>query len=287
MRIPKYWAKGTCTGRDQKGRDRYFWAWGWSFDSLSAAAADATARARRIFERFARGEKPDTYQYLDHPTREEIVETLGRDSEPTVLVTRNRNGSLVLNSAKVCFVDVDFPRPEPVSLWETLKSLFSGKKKTPQVVPTREETIEKVRQWAARNPQRSFRLYRTAAGLRMLLTDRLYDPISAEVAALFDELGSDALYRKLTLKQECFRARLTPKHWRCNCRRPPNQYPWEKPEEERAYRKWQQEYENKSKAFGTCHLLEAFGASSSDEAIQTIVQFHDRTACCGPEVKLA
>jgi hypothetical protein len=287
MRIPKHWARGEYRGQDQKGRDRYFWAWGWSFGDLAEATTMAAQRARRIFEHFVQGGTPCTYDYLEHPLREEIVQSYGEGAESAAVITRNRYGSLVLNSAKVCFVDVDFPTAEPLGLFGSLKALFMAKKIREQAAAAQAETMQRVRQWATRNPRRAFRLYRTAAGLRMLMTDQLYDPNSAEVATLFDELGSDALYRKLTHKQECFRARLTPKPWRCDCRRPPNRYPWENSKYENAYRKWQQGYENKMKNYGTCHFLEAFGASSSDEAIQTIVQFHDQMACCQPQVPLA
>jgi hypothetical protein len=247
----------------------------------------AADRARRIFEHFVQGGTPNTYDYLEHPLREEIVQSYGDGPESAAIITRNRYGSLVLNSAKVCFVDVDYPQPELLGAFAAIKALFKARKLREQAAAAQAQTMQRVRQWATQNPRRSFRLYRTAAGLRLLMTDRLYEPNSAEVATLFDELGSDALYRKLTHKQECFRARLTPKPWRCDCRRPPNRYPWENPKAENAYRKWQQDYERRCKDWGTCHFIEAFGAEASDETIGGIIELHDKTACCGPEVKLA
>jgi hypothetical protein len=287
MRIPKYWVRGEYSGQDHQGKSRKFWAWGWSFGDLAEATAMAAQRARRIFEHFVQGGTPCTYDYLEHPLREEIVHSYGQGESTAAVVTRNRYGSLVLNTAKVCFVDVDFPTAEPLGLFGSLKALFMAKKFREQAAAAQVETMQRVRQWATRNPRRSFRLYRTAAGLRMLMTDQLYEPNSAEVATLFNELGSDTLYRKLTQKQECFRARLTPKPWRCDCRRPPNRYPWENPKYENAYRKWQEGYGNKTKGFGTCHFLEAFGAEASDETIGGVIELHDSLACCGPEVKLA
>jgi hypothetical protein len=113
----------------------------------------------------------------------------------------------------------------------------------------------------------------------LLFTDRLYDPVSAEVSQLFGALGADTLYQRLTLKQESFRARLTPKPWRCGCARPPNAFPWANPDAERAYRDWQRDYETKCGAFTTCHLLEAVGTCAEDAAIATTVAVHDRCAC--------
>ncbi|MBN1763766.1 MAG: hypothetical protein JW860_00785 [Sedimentisphaerales bacterium] len=95
------------------------------------------------------------------------------------------------------------------------------------------------------------------------------------------------LYRKLTEKQECFRARLTPKPWRCGCTRPPNRFPWDTPEAEQAYRQWQQQYENKSQAYATCRLLECFGEIVSNECIDTIINIHDQYTCSRPGAILA
>jgi len=287
MRIPPHWAKETCCGQDSKGRQRRFHAWGWSFDSISSARADAAARARRIFEHFVSGTKPNTYDYLEHPLREEIVQSIAEGDAKTAVVTRNRYGSLVLNSAAVCFVDVDFPPAKSSGLVDALSLLFSRTKRQARLAAVQQRTVEKVEQWYAGNPQRSFRLYQTAAGLRMLMTDRLYDPKSAEVDKLFGELGCDALYRRLTQKQECFRARLTPKPWRCGIKRPPNRYPWDTADEERAYRQWQQNYESRTKGLATCRFIQAFGPAPTDKTIASMVRFHDRHACSGNEAALA
>ena len=144
---------------------------------------------------------------------------------------------------------------------------------------TRDATIQAVRDWAQRNPQRSFRLYRTRAGLRLLFTDRLYSPISAETAQLLSDLGSDSLYRKLTERQECFRARLTPKPWRCGCRRPPSRYPWDDAEAERTYREWEREYQEKARGYSTCELVETMGEGISEGSVNAVVELHDRCAC--------
>ncbi len=287
MRIPKYWVRGEHSGQDHKGQTLKFWAWGWSFGNMAEATAMAAERARRIFEHFVQGGTPNTYDYLEHPLREEIVQSYSQEGNTAAIITRNRYGSLVLNAANVCFVDVDFPDTTPKGLLGSIKALFSAKKLREQAAAAQAETMQRVRQWATRNPRRSFRLYRTAAGLRMLMTDHLYEPNSPDIAAMFDQLGCDTLYRKLTQKQECFRARLTPKPWRCDCRRPPNRWPWENPKDEKAYRKWQEDYERRCKGWGTCHFIEAFGAEAADETLGGVIELHDQTACCGPEVRLA
>ena len=287
MRIPPYWAKGTYSGPDGKGRTHTFWAWGWSFDSRAEARKQATARARRISDLLSMGTRPDSYDYVDRPLKEEIVQPVRYGDDEIALITRNSYGVLVLNCTSVCFVDVDFPKVRSRGMLDTVLLLLSPKRRRLPVRAGQEATVQTIIDWAERNPMRSFRMYRTLAGLRLLFTDRLYDPKSDETAGLLKELGSDPLYSRLTLNQECFRARLTPKPWRCGCRKPPNRYPWDTPDAEQAYRKWQGHYEAKSEPYTACHLIDTWGDGPASEHIGAIMSLHDRYACCAPEVKLA
>lgn len=86
MRIPPYWAKETHTGLDRKGRQQSFAAYGWSFESLAAAKNDALARAGRIFDRLTSDGRVDTYDYLEHPLRQEIVTSTSRRSSRCTIV---------------------------------------------------------------------------------------------------------------------------------------------------------------------------------------------------------
>ena len=96
---------------------------------------------------------------------------------------------------------------------------------------------------------------------------------------LLEELGSDTLYRRLTEKQACFRARLTAKPWRVGCNRPPNRYPWKDADAEIKYRKWQRDYEAKCGAYGICELVEVFGKGCGHEKINAVVALHDKHTC--------
>ena len=160
--------------------------------------------------------------------------------------------------------------------------MFSAQLKEERKRNAREKTIENVMEWSHKNPYQKFRLYETAAGLRLLFTDRLYNPTSEEVAALLDVLGSDKLYRRLTVKQECFRARLTPKPWRCGCFRPPSRYPWETEQEEQTYRQWEADYNNKIGGYGICRLITTIGDSPEDTHIASIIELHDQYTCLVP-----
>ena len=280
MKIPPYWTKATYRGQDPDGKDHVFAAYGWSFHSQAGAREDATTRARRMFDRVILNRtESSSYDYLDRPLREEIVQPLNRGDTQVAVITRNRYGCLVLNSSRVCFVDVDYPPVRSKGLIDGLALFFSKRRRQERAEALRQATLERVKRWAQDHPRRSFRLYRTAAGLRLLFTDQLYEPTSQEVVGLLKDLGSDPLYQRLTAKQECFRARLTPKPWRCGCKKPPSLYPWDTPAQERDYRRWQGEYESKARAHATCEFLQSFGRPVADEQIALVLSTHDEYAC--------
>ncbi len=286
MRIPPYWTKGTYTGRDRKGKEHTFKAWGWSFTDLSAAQEEAEARAKLIFDRVT-GDTDDWYEYLESPLREEILESFKQGEDEIAVITRNRYGALILNSASVCFADVDFPGPRSRGLMDAILLFFSRTRRLERMRVLRDATFQTVRDWAKNNPQRSFRLYRTYAGLRLLFTDGLYDPTSTETAELLESLGSDSLYRKLTEKQECFRARLTPKPWRCGYIAPRQGYPLGDAESDKADREWERGYEEKITGYVACDLVEELGSGVLDARTSTIVDIHDRYACGEAGARLA
>lgn len=287
MRIPPYWSKGWHTGVDRRGRECSYQAWGWSFESPEAARSEAEARARRRFEAGDRKLSRESYDYLDVPLREEIVETIEDNDAVIALITRNRYGSLVLNTASVCFVDVDYPGVRAHGLLDALGMLFSPGRRASRQQALRESTRQRIFEWAADNSHRGFRLYETAAGLRLLFTDKCYGPKSDEVAALFEVLQSDLLYRRLTIRQECFRARLTPKPWRCGCHKPPNRYPWDTEAEEQRYRDWEHDYHERTKDLPVCRLLEAFGPAPAYGKIQRVIEMHDAYTCLDSGQSLA
>jgi hypothetical protein len=287
MRIPPFWARARYEGTDSRGRSRTFVGCGWSFSSLQEAKNDASARARRIFELITRGERPDRYEYHDRPIKEEIVEEISDDGARIAVVTRNRYGALVLNCSSVLFVDVDFPRLRPAGILQSVMLAFSCKKREAKRQAVAQSAIQRVEKWAGDNPDHAFRLYRTREGLRLLFTDNLYDPMGEDTASLLFELKADPLYVKLTQKQECFRARLTSKPWRCGSPRPPSGFPWDDAEAERAFRQWEAVYEKRDSGFKACELVREFGTQAEIASLRTIVDIHDRESRITADAPLA
>jgi hypothetical protein len=76
--------------------------------------------------------------------------------------------------------------------------------------------------------------------------------------------------------QECFRARLTPKPWRCNMAPPPWRYPWANADVEIRYRSWEQRYEQASRSYTVCRLVKQLGPQEIHPDVEPILALHDR-----------
>ena len=280
MKIPKYWAQGTAKVRGDRGEFALTF-WRWSDTSQAEAAQAAEARARDVAARFTSFADLNRYGYADRPLREEIVDVIkGSDGRESAIVTRNSYGALVLNAARVMFIDIDF---ETTAKSSSLRRLF-GKAAAPSPV---DEHLAQIDDWARRNPQFSLRVYRTAGGLRGLITNELFDPTDASSTQILQSFNSDPLYVRLCRAQECFRARLTPKPWRCGVTAPPARYPWPSSQAELAYRRWEKTYEYAASRYATCQLIKAFGSGGMSSEGARIVELHDRYACRGDNFDLA
>ena len=286
MYFPKYWARGSHTGSTPDGRQLTIEAFGWSSENLEEARARGAERARKVIEKGFGSNKSGEYEYGTAPFREEVTDTLEVDGTNAAVISRNRYGALVLNSARVMFVDIDTPEPRGTGILDSIFMAFSERRRREQAEAKGLEVLEAVAAWEVRNPSKSFRIYRTHSGFRLLFTDGLYDPGSPETKRILEELGADPLYRSLTERQECFRARLTPKPWRCDSSRPPNHFPWEKPGQEEAYRAWEQDYQSACRDFATCRLIKETGTASNNPVIQTVLRAHD-AACLNGDRPLA
>lgn len=282
MKIPQFWAKESLIEEYRKGHKHEAIATGWSFVSIEEAKSEAQKRAKKVMERLISADffNGDSY-YLDRPIREEIIDEITIDGEQVAVITRNSYGAIILNAVGVMFVDVDFPEQRRSF---GLFGLF--RKKQTKLDPA-EETILGINVWAEQNPNKSFRLYRTAAGLRLLFTDKQYQPKSAEVSQLMQSVGADPMYLKLCEAQECFRARLTPKPWRFGFWRPPNQFPFIDQAALDKNRVWEDKYSKKIHNYATAELIAEYGQLASDNKIKAIIIYHDEIAKINSKQKLA
>ena len=282
MKFYKYWAQGEATVQ-RDGRPWKLRAYGGSNEGIG----DAQRRAREVAERAAaaveRGRPPVSYGYADRPLREEIVEEISGANGPSAVITRNSYGALVLNTSRAMFVDVD-DSPTGMRagggppLGELLRNLWAGLRGKGSIAKSSrdEQTLGRFEDAVSSHPGMGLRIYRTAGGFRLLVTSATFDPMTAETNALLSAFGSDPLYTRLCKVQECFRARLSAKFWRCGAARPPSRFPWPGAAEEAEYRKWEQDYHRKANRYATCELVKTIGELTVHGEVEPILETHDR-----------
>jgi hypothetical protein len=272
MKFYRHWARATANVETPDERFEIA-CYGGSETSLEDARREAAAIASRAVAAIRSGKPRGQYPYARGPVREELLDEISDGDRLQAVTTRNAYGAIVLNSAGALFADIDYPE---VSLWSRIRSLFRGGGEGRD-----EEILSRVDAYTLQHPRAGLRLYRTAAGFRCLATHRTYEPGSREANELLEALGSDPLYVRLCKAQKCFRARLTPKFWRCSADRPPSRYPWASTGDERTYRSWQESYERQIRGYSTCALVGSFGSPRIDHEVGRVLDVHDRIACNG------
>jgi hypothetical protein len=309
MYFPKYWASATRMALNANyDAPAPITTWGWSDLSLADAEAQAATRAQAAADRFSQHLELNRYGYPNRPFREPVLATYrdgqGRES---ALITRNSYGAQVLNTAQAMFVDIDLnpkavaaldafaaesPAPytntppagpeviESASLLDLARKALAFARPTPPQ-KTAPAALTEIAHWAAARPDVGLRVYRTAAGLRVLFTTELFDPTAAETHTILKTLKSDPLYARLCQAQACFRARLSPKYWRINLPKPPSRYPFATQSLEFQFRQWDEHYTATATRYATCRLLRTFGPAIPHPDIAPIIKIHDHY-CCPP-----
>lgn len=281
MKIPPYWViEKRC------GSDGSTWKLrGISYSSMSEARARLEERYR-IRSAFAARRGVSAEEVAEHCARLRSLDELKEDEYSTLLlepvleqvdadslITRNRYGVQVLNSTTLCFVDVD---DFPLSLGDTLRGLF-GKKTTPE-----EKLLQALRDLCAADESLGVRLYRTHNGWRVMLTGRGLAPDSARMHEICRILHADPLYESLCSRQQCWRARLTPKPYRVGVPGYPRPVDSESVATPQV-QDWLQRYESASRGKAVCRLVDAVGRKMQSP----LIELHDRmTGAMVPDAEL-
>ena len=280
MKIPSFWTHAWVDDQgepvEQPGGSRAcFVAHGWSDGDPAEARARALERARRVAQRVAGGESQELqewYAYGDRPVREAIID---RNDEQGWIITRNAYGSLVLNTDRVMFIDLDDPVPQRSS-GGLLGALFGRKSKADDEdhgAVVRRRVADVVSALDGIN----LRLYRTAAGFRAIVTSECYEPASDLARQTLDAFEADPAYVRLCGIQESFRARLTPKPWRCSgVAAPEVRFPFKSEQETRRFDRWLRRYEKVIGRYAVCEMVETIGSGQIIDAARPIIDLHDR-----------
>ena len=240
MKLAKFWGRDSIEVDDVQVTAR-----GWSDDSMDAAKAKAREVAQRVAQRVLQQGRKEKYPYGDRPLPEPLIKQFAGGS---AIVTRNLYGALILNTDEMMFVDID-----------------AENGRAPDV------DVEAV----ARRYGLSGRFYETFAGYRVILTDRKFMPASPESESMLAAFGADKMYTHLCKMQQSFRARLTPKPWRCEWYKPRGKYPYESPFEEQEFQQWVRQYDSQAAGYSTCKLASTFGTLVLPE-FGELIGYHDR-----------
>jgi hypothetical protein len=231
----------------------------------------ARARLAASHADYQRHKAPRNAIYYPPVRKHEPEQTLNdieRLGSLDAVITRNHYGSVVLNAHHALFIDVDMP---DATAPPRLVSAFHNRSRGPW-----QSTFNDLRTVLASEGDTGFRIYRTAAGFRILATTHEFEPTSELARDLMNSVGADDAFIRLCSEQKTFRARLTPKPWRCGADQPPNKFPRETAEEENRFTQWLSQYEFACRARATCQFLGVVGPAETHKHVAPIVVFHDR-----------
>lgn len=278
MLVPQNWAKATGEGISPDGRSIPVTVWGWG-ENESVARSSGLDRLQRVLERIRRGEPfPERYAYGNQPVREEVLHTIGspESDQPAAIITRNGYGAEILNVERTLFLDIDLA---PGGLVHRFRQMFGGK-------PAEERALHSLREALRNFGRATFRIYRTAAGFRVMAIDRDFDPAEREAQDLMVSTGTDPAFARLCRIQRSFRARLTPKPWRCGLPVPPGRHPRQEAGVQQRFATWLAGYERVSMGYATCRYLETVGSGSPLGGTAGLVELHDLSTRCSESLPL-
>ncbi len=232
--------------------------------AVQTALSAARLRLTRTAERCQQRKVLTNEEYYGGGRKEEAInDRIASSRFADAVVTRNHYGCLVLNAARTLFIDVDVLSPEDAS--------HPGRGSEPW-----RRMFDDLSLVLADEKSGGFRIYRTSAGFRVLATAHEFAPASSSAKRLMEVAGADAAFVKLCRIQNSFRARLTPKPWRCGARRPPNDFPRHSPTEQHRFAEWLSQYERACLNHATCRYLGHIGPTNTHERIEPLIEFHDR-----------
>lgn len=227
-----------------------------SNESIEDARLDV-AKQSRFVEQKINGEAPaDDYEV---PIKEYVEQVIDDDN----IITICRYGAKILNTCQYTVLDLD---DYPVDFFDMFRSV--------RKLPKKERIVAKFLQRLARHPElgTDFRIYETTKGVRVI--GRKYiEPSGKGYAALMRDLRVDWLYIVLSQKQNCYRARVTPKPFRLKMKTIKIKSPLDCETQE--YLDWSQEYATASARSSVVKLIQSVG---SDFSREPVIRLHD-TLC--------
>ena len=137
---------------------------------------------------------------------------------------------------------------------------------------------QRLARFVAQHPDWHLRLYRTPAGLRVLVMHRTFAADDTAVEDCFHLLGADKIYARMCRNQNCFRARLTPKPWRLgmSTRLRPRPGVWPVAADKMEARQaWVAQYDAASSGHAACAFVGTMGSNTVHRSAALVQRLHD------------
>lgn len=233
--------------------------------SKEDARLQALKSAQLIEDRISAGGRLKEYEV---PIKEHVERVI--DDQNIISVCRY--GAKILNSTKFTILDLD---DYPFDFFDLFKSV--------RKLPKKERIIFKFLQKIQQYPDfgSDFRIYETTKGIRVI--GRKYvDPSGRRYIFLMRKFAVDWIYCLMSQKQNCYRARITPKPYRLRIKTIKIRSPLDCETQE--YRDWSKNYEFASKKYRVVKLLKSVGNDFSNDPI---IKLHDNICNAAKSFTLA
>jgi hypothetical protein len=314
MKTHWHWVKGWAKGTFQDGKAFVAPVWAGSDESEEKAylALDQKIQERLAAWKNRSSKKSKEVRLGDYGLSDLAERLLERGESPELgqwAITRNGYGCRTLCVEKLFIADIDCYHWNPwgrillkvPGVWGRLRDLClsltawgrakvaqekkerfiweSAKSKAmelwPEASTERLESLTRICKFGMEDSSLSFDIHRTTRGFRVIERSRAWDARAQETLNLMQQLGCDELYMTLCRKQDCFRARLEAKPWRCGSVRPPVKYPFNGIHDEQAFTTWLNDFQDKAKHRRACAWIGHLGADSHWEPARALCKLHE------------
>ncbi|KZN43274.1 hypothetical protein N474_22910 [Pseudoalteromonas luteoviolacea CPMOR-2] len=252
MKYYKYWKKENFTIKIDN-QDEVITVLAGSNISVEDAYNEAREHSQDIEQRIAAGEGKESYQSA---IREHVSDILDDENILTVC----RYGAKVLNTTQYTILDLD---DYPASFFDRFKAISKLPRKA-RIIAKFEQNIKKYPQLGS-----DFRIYETAKGIRVIGKNYIA-PSTKGYVKLMRTLGVDQIYIGLSKKQNCYRARLTPKPYRMKHKAIKIRSPLDC--ETIQYKDWKSSYETAAERYSVVKLVKTLG---TDFEKDSVIKLHD------------
>lgn len=222
--------------------------------SKDDARDKAEERCRVIERRIKSRSSKEEYKV---PIKEYVEDVIDESN----IITVCRYGAKILNTTQYTILDLD---DYPFDFFDIFKSV--------RKLPKKERIVFKFLERLKKMPElgSDFRIYETTKGIRVI-GKKYVDPSGKKFPSLMRKLHVDWLYIVLSKKQNCYRARISPKPYRMKFKTIKVRSPLDCESEE--YVNWSKEYVEVSQRYSVVRHIKSIG---KDFSYDPVIALHDR-----------